>query len=116
MAARRVRFGLVSVILTCGLVGGMAAGRIGDLPSPPRWRQHDIHRPRPPAAEPAAAGATASVAPKDAVVLFDGAKLDAWQTPEGGPAGWMVKDAQGRVTGALFQVGDGERKLSRARE
>src|SRR5208337_2490202 len=34
MAARRVRFGLVSVILTCGLVGGMAAGRIGDLPSP----------------------------------------------------------------------------------
>ncbi|MGC1723696.1 MAG: family 16 glycoside hydrolase [Isosphaeraceae bacterium] len=92
MAARRVRFGLVSVILTSGLVGGMAAGRIGDLPTPPRWRQHDIHRPRPPVVEPAAAGSTASVAPQDAVVLFDGAKLDAWQTSAGGPAGWMVKD------------------------
>ncbi len=92
MAAQRVRFGLVSVILTCGLVGGMAAGRIGDLPTPPRWRQHDIHRPRPPIAEPAAAGATAAVAPKDAVVLFGGAKLDAWQTSEGAPAGWMVND------------------------
>jgi Domain of Unknown Function (DUF1080) len=43
--------------------------------------------------EPAAAtSATATAAPKDAVVLFDGANLDAWQTPEGRPAGWKVKE------------------------
>jgi len=92
MSARRIRFGLVSVILAGGLVGAIAAGGIDDLPSPARWRQHDIHRPRPPVAEPAAASATAAVAPRDAVVLFGGGKLDAWQNSEGGPAGWMVKD------------------------
>ena len=92
MSPRRARFALVSAILISGVVGGMAAGRIADLPSPLRWRQHDIHRPRPPVVEPTAAGSTGSVAPMDSVVLFDGTKLEAWQTPEGRAAGWLVKD------------------------
>jgi hypothetical protein len=92
MAAQCFRFGLVSLMLLSGLVVGMAAGWLGEPPIPPRWRQHDIHRPRPPVAEPVAASAAAAVAPKDAVVLFGGAKLDAWQKSEGGPAGWTVKD------------------------
>ncbi len=30
--------------------------------------------------------------PSDAVVLFDGTGLDAWQAKEGGPAEWLVED------------------------
>ena len=69
------------------------AGDDGQQAEPLRWKQHDIHRPRPPVVEPANGPATAPTpAPKDAVVLFDGTSLDAWKTPEGGPAGWSVKD------------------------
>lgn len=31
-------------------------------------------------------------APSDAIVLFDGTDLSAWETPDGKPAGWVVKD------------------------
>ena len=31
--------------------------------------------------------------PSDAIVLFDGSNLDQWESPEGGPAGWEVKDS-----------------------
>ena len=92
MSARCARFGFVSIMLILGVAAGMATARFNDLPAAPRWRQHDIHRPRPPIAEPAPGGSTASAAPKDSVVLFDGAKLDAWQNAEGGPAKWMVMD------------------------
>jgi len=30
--------------------------------------------------------------PSDAVVLFDGKNLDAWESDKGGPAGWAVVD------------------------
>ena len=56
-----------------------------------RWLQHDIRRPKPPVVEPAGSAAAAP-APKDAVILFDGTNLDAWQSPEGGPARWKVTD------------------------
>jgi hypothetical protein len=54
-----------------------------------RWRQHDPNRPRPPVAEPADA-AVAVRPPKDAIVLFDGRSLDAWESASGGPAKWKV--------------------------
>ena len=52
--------------------------------------------------EPAEAeGAIAAKPPKDAVVLFAGAGLDAWQAPDGGPAKWRVADgAMETVPGA----------------
>lgn len=56
-----------------------------------RWRQHDIRRPKPPVVEPAN-GTIPSKPPKDAIVLFDGANLDAWQSSSGGPAKWKVVD------------------------
>ena len=31
-------------------------------------------------------------APSDAIVLFDGKDLSAWQNAKGGPAEWIVKD------------------------
>lgn len=33
-----------------------------------------------------------NAAPSDAVVLFDGKNLNAWQSESGGPAAWIVKD------------------------
>lgn len=35
---------------------------------------------------------TTNSAPSDAIVLFDGKNLDAWQKPNGDPAGWDVHD------------------------
>lgn len=61
-----------------------------------QWRVHDKFRPRPPVVTP---GEKLGDAPSDAVVLFDGANLDAWQTAgkktEDGqpqPAGWTIEE------------------------
>ncbi|QEH36817.1 hypothetical protein OJF2_54020 [Aquisphaera giovannonii] len=92
--------------LTIGIasLAGMTAVR-GDEPAAAseapaaRWKQHDIHRPRPQVVEPGGpAPATPAPPPGDAVVLFDGKALDAWQTPEGKPAGWKVSDGHFEVT------------------
>src|SRR6516164_3315489 len=91
MAVRRSRSALAFLILICSIIGGAAAARLIDPPASQRWRQHDIHRPRPPVVEPAA-GSPAAAAPKDAVVLFDGTGMDAWQTSAGEPSRWKVKD------------------------
>jgi len=54
-----------------------------------QWRVHDDARPRPPVVAP---GAQPGKAPSDAIVLFDGRTLDAWQSAKGGPAGWKVEN------------------------
>jgi hypothetical protein len=61
-----------------------------DTPAIPgtSWRVHDIDRPAPPVVTPGQAGA----APSDAVVLFDGANLDAWAGRDGGDARWQLVD------------------------
>jgi hypothetical protein len=67
------------------------AAEVDDVTTARRWLQHDNRRPKPPVVEPVASSARAP-APKDAVILFDGTNLDAWRTPEGGPAPWKVTD------------------------
>jgi hypothetical protein len=84
------RLGLACVIVTSGLLACLAQEARDGAP-PARWRQHDIRRPRPPVVEPAE-GPIAARAPADAVVLFDGKGLDAWQAADGGPARWKVVD------------------------
>lgn len=53
------------------------------------WRVHDDNRPRPEVVTP---GETASSAPSDAIVLFDGTDLSEWTKSDGSDAEWTVKD------------------------
>ncbi|MBK8979147.1 MAG: DUF1080 domain-containing protein [Planctomycetes bacterium] len=69
------------------------------LPGQP-WRVHDAERPRPPAVDPGPAPAPAPV-PADAVVLFDGTSLDAFQRQGGGEARWTLIPADAPRAGAM---------------
>ncbi len=55
-----------------------------------RWRVHDDARPRPEVVSP---GKTASDAPSDAIVLFDGTNFDEWiMEKDDAPADWVLGD------------------------
>jgi hypothetical protein len=90
MTARSLRPGLLWISLIAIGALAAAADRLPSIVAPTGWRQHDIHRPRPSVIEPSPDLITAP-APKDALVLFDGRNLDAWQTPEGSAAMWALK-------------------------
>ncbi|MBK6496373.1 MAG: DUF1080 domain-containing protein [Gemmatimonadales bacterium] len=60
--------------------------------APVEWSQHSMTRPKPPIVHPGPAGAPVP-APADAIVLFDGSSLAAWQTGKdssGGAAPWRI--------------------------
>ena len=83
---------LAAALALAGSTGsnGMAQEKPGysDKPLLPdgKWRVHDADRPQPTVVTP---GAVQGAAPSDAVVLFDGNSLDAWQ-PQTKP--WTLKD------------------------
>jgi len=81
------------LIATAGLAAALTAQEVRTRTETARWRQHDVRRPKPPMVEPAEA-TVAARPPRDAVILFDGSSLDAWQSPGGGPARWKVADGQ----------------------
>lgn len=61
-----------------------------------QWAVHDPSRPRPPVVRP---GKTDREPPSDAVVLFDGTDLSAWQSKkDGGAAKWVVRDGYMEVS------------------
>ena len=91
MPAKPIGAACLSVIVTAGLVAILAAGEGADLATRDRWLQHDISRPKPPVIDPAQTP-VGTAPPKDAVILFDGTNLDAWQTLEGRPATWKVTE------------------------
>jgi Domain of Unknown Function (DUF1080) len=64
---------------------------------PDGWRVHDADRPRPPVVTPAPAGGPIAP-PADAVVLFDGSKLDAFRSG-GDAAKWLLADGAMVVNG-----------------
>jgi 3-keto-disaccharide hydrolase len=66
-----------------------------------KWRVHDDERPRP---RVVAAGDQAGKAPSDATILFDGKNLDAWQSDQGGPAGWKVENDYMEVVGGSGDI------------
>ncbi|HEV8365241.1 MAG TPA: family 16 glycoside hydrolase [Gemmatimonadaceae bacterium] len=55
----------------------------------PRWKAHDVARPKPRVITP---GASVAQPPSDAVVLFDGSGLREWMSAAGGAPGWTVRD------------------------
>ena len=58
---------------------------------PDGFRVHDAMRPRPPAIDPGPGPKVPTPAPKDAIVLFDGTNLDAWQGRKGAAAWKLVE-------------------------
>ncbi|OGD19035.1 MAG: hypothetical protein A2W03_06415 [Candidatus Aminicenantes bacterium RBG_16_63_16] len=79
---------------------GESAAQKADLQ---KWAVHDETRPLPPVVDPGPAGPPAS-APSDAIVLFDGQDLSAWQNAKGEPAKWKIEGGYMEVvakTGAI---------------
>jgi hypothetical protein len=58
------------------------------------WKVHDRERPQPRVVTPGDLSVREPVTPpSDAIVLFDGSNLDAWQSKkDGGPAAWEILD------------------------
>ncbi len=90
----------VSFVVLCSVFGwfaGLAAAQgvgYSDTPKLPGqpWRVHDIDRPNPPVVDPGPVVPCVPVPPSDAIVLFDGTNLDAWQMEDGSDAKWILKD------------------------
>ena len=68
-----------------------------------QWPVHSMDRPRPPVVD-AGPERPAVAPPSDAIVLFDGKSLAEWQSENGTPAKWVVRDGSFEVaphTGAI---------------
>lgn len=78
-------------ILACSIIIQASAQ---DTRDPANWEIHDEDRPQPTVIAPATPSnqEEAGRPPSDAVVLFDGADLSKWQTPDGEAAPWIVRD------------------------
>lgn len=71
-----------------------ADGRSGvAVPAENKWKVHDMDRPQPSKITPASASTQDRPGrpPSDAIILFDGKDLSAWQALKGGPATWKVE-------------------------
>src|SRR5947209_8421507 len=68
-----------------------------------QWPVHSMDRPRPPVVDPGPERPPVPP-PADAIVLFDGTDLSQWQSQDGTPARWVVRDGYTQVvpgTGAI---------------
>ena len=89
MPTKSVSLTCLSLIAAAVLFAGMVAAEVRNMATEDRWLQHDILRQKPTVVETDGSASRAH-ATKDAIMLFDGTNLDAWRTPEGGPARWKV--------------------------
>lgn len=94
-------FGLI-VFTLAGLFGGLRPA----LGEEKEWEIHDRTRPLPVVVTPGTAGTEKSAggAPSDALVLFSGKDLTAWEAVNGGEAKWKVENGYFEVvpkTGAI---------------
>lgn len=86
--------GGMTAMLGGSLVGNLKADGFGVKPNNPQlpnspYVVHDGTRPQPRIVENK--GAVVVAPPSDAIVLFDGSNLDAWQSGNA-PAAWIIKD------------------------
>jgi len=80
---------LASLLVATAWAQGVGYDDTPLIPGQP-WRVHDINRPNPPVVDPGPAPTTITPAPSDAIVLFDGSSLDAWQHGGGKTAEWKL--------------------------
>jgi len=80
---------ILALILFGGMLVVPASGQDRD---PVYWEIHDTTRAQPPTVDPGPAPAEPQPPPSDAVVLFDGDDLDAWEHPNGEPAAWTLRE------------------------
>lgn len=89
---------LVAALLVCTCSGSVSGQQETPFLPGGQWRVHDMQRPRPRVVSVPDASTTPRPAPSDAIVLFDGTDLSAWQGGKG-PAGWTVADGAMTVNG-----------------
>jgi len=87
---------LALLLLALG-IAAMAHDAAAQHRHPIYWPVHDPDRPTPSVVDPGPAPAAPAPAPSDAVVLFDGTDLSAWEQPDGSPAEWTVQDGYVQV-------------------
>ncbi|MGD0539279.1 MAG: DUF1080 domain-containing protein [Verrucomicrobiota bacterium] len=96
--------GLALLAMPAAFAASSGSAFYGDAPDEHHpWAVHDHNRPQPKIVTP---GTFISVEqpgkpPSDAVVLFDGTDLSGWESDNGGPAKWLLKD------GGVMQVAPG---------
>lgn len=92
---------------TCGALFILVAAATATLPAQAQnnrlWRAHDMDRPKPTVVTPAEIPAPVPP-PSDAIVLFDGNNLDAWQSIGGGDAQWKVENGYFEVVGGTRDI------------
>jgi hypothetical protein len=107
LGVRRIAWAAALAATATMACSGSAQDRPGyrDTPMLPdgKWKVHDADRPHPEVVTP---GAEPGAAPSDAIVLFDGTSLDAWQ-PQATP--WPI--AGGAMTSTPRAQGEGENAL-----
>lgn len=87
-----------SVLLAFVLVGMS----VTPIAAQPLWKPHALDRPAPPVVTPAPQ--TLPVPPpSDALVLFDGTDLSAWEAHEGGPGAWTIANDYNEVNRRTYR-------------
>ena len=91
------------ILMIAAMTAPVLSAGAQDARDPANWEIHDLERPKPEVVDPGTIGTADQPGdpPADAIVLFDGTSLDAWQTPEGEPAPWKVAEG-------YFEVVPGE--------
>ena len=74
-----------------GLIGCLSLAAATAAAQQVHWPVNSLERPRPPVVQPGAPLPPAPP-PSDAMLLFDGKNLSAWEGEEGKPAGWTLRD------------------------
>ncbi len=90
-------FGLIGVVLfLSGTLFGQAA--LAQYEAPENWDIHDKERPQPKKVDTGEGFQMPTAPPSDAVILFDGTDLSAWESSSDG------SDAQWKVENGYFEV------------
>jgi hypothetical protein len=90
----------VLVLAPAGLAASAGPRFYGDAPDDHHpWAVHDGNRPQPKVVTPGTFSSVeqAGKPPSDAIVLFDGTDLSGWESGNGSPAKWLVKDGYMQV-------------------